>query len=95
METKTNFALGVIASVCSALLGALQIVGWGMFASWFYRRHCARRIRRIRQETGDAGETVYRERLRKRGGPSKAVLIGLVVFYALTTILTFVAAGAL
>ena len=87
--------LGVVASVCSALLGALQIVGWGMFASCFYRRHCARRIRRIRQEAGAADEAAYHERLRRRGGPSKAVLIGLVVFYALTTILTFVAAGAL
>ena len=86
--------LGMISSICSLLLSVVQIGGWGLFSAWFYRRHCARRIRRIREETaGD--DTAYAERLHKKGGPSKAVLIALLVFYLLSTLLTLFAVGIL
>ncbi len=86
--------LGVVSSVCSLLLSVIQIGGWGLFAAWFYRRHCARRIRRIQQET--AGDSAaYAARLHKKGGPSKAVLIALLVFYLLSTLLALFAVGML
>ncbi|HIV87903.1 MAG TPA: DUF2628 domain-containing protein [Candidatus Pygmaiobacter gallistercoris] len=86
--------LAVIASVCSLLLSAIQFVGWGMFAAWLYRRHCAKQIRRIREKT-DGDPAAGAALLHKKGGPSKVVLIVLLVFYLLSTLLTAYLTGML
>ena len=86
--------LGLVASISSLLLSVIQFVGWGMFAAWFYRRHCARRIRRIREQTqNDPAQRAAQ--LHKKGGPSKVVLIVLLVFYLLSTLLTIYMTGML
>jgi len=84
--------LNTVATVCSVVLSLLQVICWGMFGAWFYRRHCARHIRKIQASTTDPA--AYQAQLRKRGGPSKIFLVLLFVFYALMTIWTFWLVGA-
>ena len=86
--------LAVIASFSSLLLSVIQFIGWGMFAAWFYRRHCAKRIRRIQEKT-EGDPAARAAMLHKKGGPSKIVLIALLLFYLLSMLLTVYLTGAL
>lgn len=74
-------SLSSIALACSLVLGILQIVLWGMFGAWFYRRTCAKRIRKLRQLAADEGD--YRTLLRKKGGYSHIALAIFILFYLL------------
>ena len=85
--------LGVVSSVCSLLLSVIQIGGWGLFAAWFYRRHCARRIRRIQQETAGDSARLHRPAAQKGRSQQGGVLIALLVFYLLSTLLALFAVG--
>ncbi len=63
------------------VLWAIRIIVWGMFGSWFYRRTCVKRIRKLQQTSTDESE--YRYLLRKKGGYNYSVLVVVFVLISL------------
>ena len=76
-------SLSSISLASSLALGVLQIVIWGLFGAWFYRRTCAKRIRKLQQIAADKEE--YHILLRKKGGFSRTVLVIVVALYLINT----------
>ncbi|MPM75451.1 hypothetical protein SDC9_122444 [bioreactor metagenome] len=76
-------SLSSISLASSLALGVLQIVIWGLFGAWFYRRTCAKRIRKLQQIAADKEE--YHILLRKKGGFSRTLLVIVVALYLINT----------
>ena len=82
-----------IAFISSWLLWIVKVVVWGLFGAWFYRRTCAKRIRKLQQTA--ASEGTYRTLLRKKGGYSYAVLIVFVLIFLFDTMALTLMGGVL